>query len=623
MSPADERDVVEEIVRQLDGIPLAIELAAARTTVLSPQKLLQRLSQRFALLQSRDQDLSLRQRTLSNAIEWSWNLLEPWEQDALAQCSVFRGGFFLESAEEVIDLAAHPNAPLVMDVITDLKDKSLLRTWELPEIQHELRFGMYESIRDFSAAKRLALANPDQVCARHATHMLARGNALLDSLRGDEAHETMTLLGTEVENLVAVADHCPDERGVKAILITAQLLEQIGPYERLRELLDRALVLARPLKDRRLLTAVLSRCCQLNFERTEFEACERDASEGMALADAENDLAQLAQFHACLGQLKTKAGNVAASKQHFDQALELAKQSQSTQTELDALRGLANLALRAGELSTAQRIYRRSSALATGEGYMAAEALVNNSLGWLMKRLGRFEESEQHYRDALEVAQRLQLLVTQVAVGNNLSSLLAHIGRMEEAEQVAQDALERAAQIGMKTHAYTLKVNVAVFAMQREDWARAREMLDVPRMGLEPRLMSWASSLRGFIAGLEGDVAAAKDEVSFAADHAAISNEPITIALADLCCSGLDLAHAQAAVGAGDWDTVQQHIKQIAERMQRMHSPVFDPHAEVQRSAAEQEGDIRFILSLIEPRYEALRDHLVSAEQGAIEQENS
>ena len=93
----DERELVQEIVRRLDGIPLAIELAAARTSVLSPQKLLKRLSKRFALLQSRDQDLSDRQRTLSSAIEWSWSLLEPWEQEALAQCSVFQGGFFLTS----------------------------------------------------------------------------------------------------------------------------------------------------------------------------------------------------------------------------------------------------------------------------------------------------------------------------------------------------------------------------------------------------------------------------------------------------------------------------------------------------------------------------------------------
>ena len=124
---AANRDDVGRIVRLLDGLPLAIELAAARVRVLSPAQLVERMRDRFALLAGARGDVA-RQATLRAAIDWSWDLLVPWEQAALAQCSVFEGGFTLELAEQVIDLAAWPEAPPVMDAVQALVDKSLLRT---------------------------------------------------------------------------------------------------------------------------------------------------------------------------------------------------------------------------------------------------------------------------------------------------------------------------------------------------------------------------------------------------------------------------------------------------------------------------------------------------------------
>ena len=94
-------------MRLLDGLPLAIELAAARVRVLSPAQLVERLRDRFALLAGA-RGAAARQATLRAAIDWSWELLTPWEQAALAQCSVFEGGFTLEAAEAVLDLSRWP-----------------------------------------------------------------------------------------------------------------------------------------------------------------------------------------------------------------------------------------------------------------------------------------------------------------------------------------------------------------------------------------------------------------------------------------------------------------------------------------------------------------------------------
>ena len=157
------RAVVQRIVALLDGLPLAIELAAARIRVLSPAQLVERLTDRFALLAGA-RGAADRQATLRGAIDWSWNLLLPWEQAALAQCSVFEGGFTLDAAEAVLDLSSWTDAPPIVDAVQTLVDKSLLRTWvPIDQTRHALEepyFGMYLTIHEY-AAEKLATSGAD------------------------------------------------------------------------------------------------------------------------------------------------------------------------------------------------------------------------------------------------------------------------------------------------------------------------------------------------------------------------------------------------------------------------------------------------------------------------------
>ncbi len=174
-----ERKSVDELVRQLDGLPLAIELAAARMAMLSPSQLVQRLPRRFELLAGPRADVTARQATLRGAIDWSWELLQGHEQLALAQLSVFRGGFTLEAAEAVIDLSTFAGAPWALDVLQALRDKSLVRTWEAEGRPGELRFGFFESIREY-AMEKLSGLGPDAerlARARHGAWAIAAGES--------------------------------------------------------------------------------------------------------------------------------------------------------------------------------------------------------------------------------------------------------------------------------------------------------------------------------------------------------------------------------------------------------------------------------------------------------------
>ena len=144
------RIIVGEIVEKLDMLPLAIELAAARISMLSVEQIAERLSQRFELLRSRLRERS--QRALQGALDWSWDLLTGYAQSALAQCSAFRGGFDVKAAEEIVDLSTFDQPPAVIDVVEALCDDNLL----LKERQDNgrFRYSMLLSIHEYASQKR-------------------------------------------------------------------------------------------------------------------------------------------------------------------------------------------------------------------------------------------------------------------------------------------------------------------------------------------------------------------------------------------------------------------------------------------------------------------------------------
>ena len=159
---------VAEITARLDGLPLAIELAASRTKVLSPQQLLPRLENRLSILTSGSRTLPERQRTLRDAIAWSYDLLDEPERQLFARLSVFTGGWTIESAEAV----CHPDGPGgdLLEGLTSLVDKSLVRRSD--PAAADPRFSMLETIREFGLEQLGAQGDFDLVLRHHAQFFL-------------------------------------------------------------------------------------------------------------------------------------------------------------------------------------------------------------------------------------------------------------------------------------------------------------------------------------------------------------------------------------------------------------------------------------------------------------------
>ena len=179
---------VGAICRRLDGLPLAIELAAARVKIFSPTALLARLDQRLPLLTEGGRDLPARQRTMRDAIAWSYDLLTPEEQTAFRQLAVFVGGFTLEAAEAVAGLDA---ASPMFTVIASLVDNSLVL--QEPDADDEPRFRMLETVREYGLEQLEATGDADAIgrAARGLVPRLGRGRRC-----GDVGPEPVAVVGT-------------------------------------------------------------------------------------------------------------------------------------------------------------------------------------------------------------------------------------------------------------------------------------------------------------------------------------------------------------------------------------------------------------------------------------------
>nr|WP_199809274.1 AAA family ATPase [Streptomyces sp. NRRL S-244] len=208
-TPAEDPAAVAEICARLDGLPLAIELAAARLRLLTPRQIADRLDDRFRLLTGGARTHLPRQQTLRAVVDWSWDLLDDRERTVLRRLSVFAGGCDLAAAEAV---CADPDTPDVLDLLGSLVDKSLVIAAPAPAPAPDgdtgMRYRLLETIREY-AAERAAAHPADRSAAadRHAAHFLALAEEAEPLLRGAGQLPWIRRIETELDNLRAALLH--------------------------------------------------------------------------------------------------------------------------------------------------------------------------------------------------------------------------------------------------------------------------------------------------------------------------------------------------------------------------------------------------------------------------------
>ena len=448
----DNRAIVAEIVRLLDGLPLAIELAAARIGVLSPAQVVERMQDRFALLAGA-RGAGARQATLRAALDWSWALLAPWEQHALAQCSIFDGGFGLEAAETVVRLPA--GTPPVIDVIQGLVDKSLLRIQARngPRLEMaEPYFGMYMSIHEYASDRLRELGEQyrREVELRHGRYFASFGaNAAIHRLQTHGGIARRRRLAIELDNLVIACRRATaraDGHVAAACFLAAfAVIEAQGPFT-LAETLGRAVAELPgivPGQRARVLTALAH--AMLGSGRPELT----DAALQEALLAARQGDDRHAEINVLrqLAIARHVTGLREEANQYFHRALELCGVEERSQRAI-LLSNLANLQMEQGRMAEARASYGAALDLYQATGNRAAEGIARGNLGTLHHDLGQLDEARKAYEEALAIHGEAGSLLQSAITLGNLGSLVSQQGNPHAAVDHYRTALSIHRSIG-------------------------------------------------------------------------------------------------------------------------------------------------------------------------------
>ncbi|MGZ6637117.1 MAG: ATP-binding protein [Solirubrobacteraceae bacterium] len=434
---------VARLCHRLDGIPLAIELAAARLRSIAPDEIEKRLDQRFALLTGGTRTALPRQQTLQALIDWSYTLLSPSEQEVLQRLSVFAGGFDLESAEMV---AGYGQDGSVLDVVVALVDKSLVE-WD----DTNDRYRLLESIRDYAAAKLLARgdAAAEAVYAAHRDYYLGLAETAVPHLIGHGQAEWLDRLQLELDNLRAAISECvadpdpepalrlahglrffwayrePSAEGAhavcaaldrpdaqaptllrgRALIAAAHLLTAIaGEYDAARARAHEALAIARGFSDERLLAEALNELLFASIIEGDEETHARLADEAVRAARALGDPNLTARILFGATGSTCVSHNVRARA--LKESLVLARDTGDQILHVRALGALGYAAMQAGEMSTARRYLEHATRLVRNTGDQSGLTTCALNLGLASYLDGADAVARALFDEALRIAQR-------------------------------------------------------------------------------------------------------------------------------------------------------------------------------------------------------------------------
>ncbi len=441
---AVEADAVAPLVELLDRLPLAIELAAARARVMPPSELLARMGERFKLLATHHGRHD-RQATLRATLNWSWDLLSPAEQLALAQCAVFEGGFTLKTAEAVIDLSTTHNAPWVADVVQALVEKSLLRRSD----SH--RFDMLRSVHDY-AAQRLA-ASPMQSAAmhRHWQHFAALDEQAAIANRCIEA-----------ENLVAAGRRALEaadlEAAADALVAAWAALNLTGPFS---VAIERADALYRAAWPQAMSAALTARWVSgsARYLAGDVAAAQQDLE---LAAQPGSNLIQQSRALVALGQLERSVGHLQRADELLSRALACASAAADSGLMCRAYNALGILRLSQGRLDDALQSFTTGLGAARLTNDLKQQASLLGNIGVVERRRGNDAAALQHYQEALLLAQQIGDRRFEGNMRSNLGLYFHQVGESDQALSQLQAALQIAQKAGLTRLAANASCNLGL-----------------------------------------------------------------------------------------------------------------------------------------------------------------
>jgi predicted ATPase/class 3 adenylate cyclase len=395
---------VVEICRQLDGIPLALELAAARTRALSVETIAVRMGDLFRRLPTGDRTALPRQQTLRALIDWSHDLLAPPEQALFRRLAVFAGGWTIEAAEAVC-AGGEVARDDVLDLLSALVDKSLVA------VEHgTARYRLLETVRRYAAERLHGSGEEEALHTRHLEFFVAFAERDGPGLVGPAQQDLLPRFDADRENILAAHAHCVTS---PALAPTGyRLVPAIKYYWFIRGLLNlghrvSAEVIALPAPD----AAGLPRCRalwvggQIASAMGRYDEARQYLEEGLGLAREANEPRMVMSILNTLSLAALGQGERDAARTHGHEALELAERLQNVRGITVAANALAQIHRLAGELDAAEPLYARTVALAKELGDQNAVAVGELNLAMLAIARGADESARRRLLEVLRIAQ--------------------------------------------------------------------------------------------------------------------------------------------------------------------------------------------------------------------------
>ena len=475
---------VAEICARLDGLPLAIELAAVRTTVLAPQALLQRLARRLDILTGGARDLAARQQTLRGAIGWSYDLLGPAERALFASLAVFAGGAALDALEAVCERigswevgagGANPAPapqPLttILDGLASLVDKSLLR--QIDTAAGETRFVMLQTIREFAQERLAELPGAAELGRRHAVYFLALAEQAEAGLAGSQQASWLDRLEGEHDNLRAALASAIEAGDAGGALRLAGALGRFwlvrGYLGEGRSWLERALALPAEAGDTR--AKALNAAGVLAWSQGDYPSAERHHAACLGLRRAAGDPAKVAQSLNNLGIVASSAGSYQQAQAYYEECVAIYRQQSNQLGAARALNNLGVIAERQHDATQAQRYYQQSLALYRTLDDRQNAALLLGNLGALALAQAQHADARAHYLDALAQHQAL-------GDRRGIAVDLGGLARVASAQQQPRRAAQLAAAAEVIWAALGSSLQPAELLVYQQDLDAARAQL--------------------------------------------------------------------------------------------------------------------------------------------------
>jgi len=466
---------VAEICARLDGLPLAIELAAARTRLLPPQAICARLSDPLKLLTGGARDLPERQRTLRGAISWSHALLDEDEQTLFARLAVFSGGCSLDAAEAVCD-AEDDSSIDILDGLSSLLDKSLLRQEEGEG--GEPRFVMLETIREFARERLQISGDAETVSKVHAAYFLALAEQGESNLRGPQEAMWLERLDVEYDNMRAALSWTQESgetelglrlaralwrfwyarghyhegrrwleetlsREGRASAARAKALEAVGWLADDQGDIDRAVaaaeeglrISARVEIPSPVTASFLRMLGSAAYVRREYEQATRHYEESLALSREAGDERSVASSLLRMGNVSSDQGDHERAKEFYEEGLALSRKLDDQALLASALISVGAEFLLQGDHERGAMLNEEAAELYRASGNTGGLQYTLDNLGWAALMRGDLQQAEALHRESLELSRQLgDTLVAAEA----LDGLACSASARGQAERVAR-----------------------------------------------------------------------------------------------------------------------------------------------------------------------------------------